>query len=1023
MTRPRLRRPPRPRRGVALTLLGGFHARLTSGAALDVPTHKYRALVAYLALPPGRAHPRDKLVALLWGDLARAQGRTRLRQATLALRRALGRWAPAALEVGTDTIALRAGDVTVDAVELERLARATDMATLARVAEVYAGDLLAGLPVHEAAFEEWLAAERARLGDLALDALARLLALQRAAGRLDAAVQTARRLLALDPLHEGAHRALIALYHRLGRRADALRQYQTCLDALARQLGAEPGAETRQVYLDVLRAGTPVATEPAGGRAAAWLETMRTGGLVGRVLERERLRQALERALQGRGSVVVVTGEAGMGKSRLAADLAERATRSGARVLLGQCHETDQIVAFSPWAEALRQVGTARVASLCEGLGPARRHELARLLPDLIPAAIATGGEALPLFEAVTALLERLSTAEPVVLVLEDVHWADEMTVRLLAFLARHLAAWRLLVVATARGEDLDEVPFIRRALETLAGAPGHVALELPPLSRDETAALARTLAPHAGGGLAERVWALSEGHPFTVVEMVRAARGEAGGDGGLPPRVREALAQRLGRLGSRARRLAEVAAVIGREFDVALLAAAADLDPDAVAEGIEELVRRRLVESVGVTFRFLHHRILEAARPATLPRRALLHRRVAEAIEKHYAADLEPHVGALADHYQRAGAWDAAVTHLRSTADLARRRGAYREALVSYQTALAAAAHLPRVPATLEQDIDLRLGMRYALAPLGQLPRIAEDVEPARRLAEGLGDRRRLAWCELFLGEAARWLGDYAGATEASGRARALALELGDRDLVLFSACFLAACHTAQGDHADARPLLEEVVAAVGLDDPRATLLSRPAVAGGSRAWLARLLVLTGEPRRAPALLVDAFRHAEAVGSPHALEVTCAVVGETRLLMGDVPAALAVLERGLALSRRAELQHRRAAIEATTGYALTLAGEAAEGVRLLEAGIARADGQRQLWFQAQRLAWLADAQRRLGDRASAAATAARALALARRLRERDSEALALAVISALSARALPTARGRASSARRTPRR
>jgi DNA-binding SARP family transcriptional activator len=1017
MTRPHRGRARVVRRRLGLTLLGGFHARRESGAALDVPTHKYRALVAYLALPPGRAHPRDKLVALLWSELSRAQGRTRLRQAILALRRSLG---AAALAVEADTITLRDDAVTVDAAELQRLARASDVAALERVGELYGGDLLAGLPIRESGFEEWLVAERTRLADVAVEALARLLALQQRGGRLDAAVQTARRLLALDPLHEGAHQALIALYQRLGRRADALRQYQTCLDALAQQLGAEPDPETRRLYLDVLRASVPPRPEPEDGQAAAWIDTVATGPLIGRAAERDRLRQTVEGAVHGRGGVVVLTGEAGIGKSRLAADLAEHAARLGARVLLGQCHETDQIVAFGPWAEALRQAGLARVAAVGEALGPARRRELARLLPELAPDAVASGGEPLPLFEAVTAVLEQLGRAQLVVVVLEDLHWADEMTVRLLAFLARRLARWKLLLVATARPEQLDDVPFVRRALDTLGRAPQALALDLPPLSRADTATLVRALAPAQVGSLGERAWALSEGHPFTVVEVLRAG---PAAPAGLPGRVRELLALRLERLGSRARRLAEVAAVIGRQFDVELLALAADVEPDAVAEGIEELVRRRIVESVGSTFRFLHHRILEAARPATLPRRALLHRRVAEAIEKRYAADLEPHLGALADHSQRAGAWDAAVTYLRRTGDLARRRGAYREALVSYETALAALSHLPRVPGTLEQEIDLRLDVRYALAPLGLLPRIVDHVEPARRLADTLGDRRRLAWCELFLGEASRWLGDYARATEASRRARALALELEDRDLRVFTATFLASACIARGGHAEARLLLEEVIAAVELDDPRVTLLSRPAVAGAACAWLARSLILCGEPGRAAALLGESMRHAEAVGSPHAVEVACAVGGEARLLMGDIAGALALLERGLDLSRRSEVRNRRAALEAATGYALVLTGRSAAGLRLLEAGVARAESQRQLWFQAQRLAWLADAQRRVGRRAQAAASAARALALARRLGERDSEALARRVTSALSSPALPTARGPASSGRRTPRR
>ena len=1010
---------------LAFRLLGGFEARFGERAPLEVPTHKYRALLAYLALSAGRAHPRDKLVTLLWPDRSRAHGRTRLRQAILAIRRALGGAAHGALVIVADTIALRGDAVTVDAVDFQRLAHAPDVATLERAADLYGGELLAGLPVDSEPFEEWLGGERVRLAEAATQALSHLIALRRDAGALEAAVQAGHRLLTLDPLHEPAHRTLIDLYHRLGRRSDALRQYQTCLDVLARELGAEPAPETRALYLKALRSAPAGQRDVEDGRAASWIATVGAGPFVGRVDERARLMEALDAAIDGRGGVMVLTGEAGMGKSRLAADFAHVALLRGVRTIVGHCHETDQILAFGPWAEALRQVGMAHIEPVVEDLGAARRRELARLVPELAPGGAPSNGEPLPLFEAIAALLERLAASEPVGLVLEDLHWADEMSVRLLAFLARRAVRSRLLMVATVRREELDDTPFIRRALDTLHSARACVAIDLAPLSRDETTTLVRALAPDAGP-LGDRVWQLSEGHPFTVVEMLRSrheTRPDVGDVVSLPRRVREAVALRLERLGSRARRLVEVAAVIGRHFDVELLAIVADVEIDTAVDGLEEIVRRRLVESVGNAFRFVHHRILEAARPASLPRRALLHRRVAEAIEKRYAFDLEPHLGALADHYQRAGLWEPAVTYLQRTGDIARRRGAYREAVVTYETALAAASHLPRIRATQEQEIDVRLGMRYALAPLGQMAKVIDCLGPAKDAAETLGDRWRLAWSEAFLSEAWRWRGDYTRAVEAVRRARALAIELGDRDLVVFTASFLAYTYVAQGRHRDARPLFEEALASIRLDDPRLTMVSRPAVAAGVCGWFARSLVLWGQRERAPALLDEAMQHAEAVGSPHAMAVACTLVGETRLILGDAQGALTILERGLALCQRAELQHRLAALEAATGYARALTGRGTDGRRLLERAIARAEAQQQSWYQAQRLAWLADVQRRTDQRALASDTAGRALALARRLGERDSYALVRSLTSARAWTAPPIARGPASSAPRTPRR
>jgi tetratricopeptide (TPR) repeat protein len=515
---------------------------------------------------------------------------------------------------------------------------------------------------------------------------------------------------------------------------------------------------------------------------------------------------------------------------------------------------------------------------------------------------------------------------------------------------------------------------------------------------------------------------------------MLRAVRQGGGPDAvasvGLPRRVREAVELRLSRLAAGARRLLEVAAVIGREFDVELLALAADLDGEAAADALEEVVRRRLVGSVGEAFRFVHHHVLQAARPALLPRRALLHRRVAEAIEKRHAAGLEPHLGALADHFQRAGVWDRAAVYLQAMGDLARRRGAYREALAGFEAALAAASHLTPSAATLAQEIDLRLGMRYALVPLGEMTRVVECLQPAKQGAETLGDRRRLARTEVFLSDVWRWLGDYARAAGTAERARRLAIEIGDGDLAAFAALFLGLAHLMRGRHAEARPLLEETVAAVRGDDPRETALSRPAVAGAACGWLAWSLALRGQQERVPALLEEALRRAEAVGSPFALAVACGVVGETYVLLEEVDRALPVLERGLDLCRRAEIENRLATLEAATGYARARAGRAADGIRLLAGAIARADAQGHLWLQPRRLAWLADAERGAGRHAAAARTAARSVDLARRIGERDSEALALRVQAAIRSvtcarpsRGRPTARDPAATVGRRRRR
>jgi len=238
---------------LTLTLLGGFRAHLDPGAPLAFPTRKAQALLAYLAMPAGEAHPRDKLASLLWGSTIETTARTSLRQTLYSLRRDLRRAKDNPLNADGNMVSLEADAVTVDVVEFERLIAAGTPSALAEAIALYRGDLLDGLAVQEAPFEDWLLGQRERLHETAVRALARLLAHQRATGSTEAAIQSALRLLALDPLQEPAHRALMQLYVETGRRAAALRQYQLCQSTLRRELNAEPEKETTRLHEEILR--------------------------------------------------------------------------------------------------------------------------------------------------------------------------------------------------------------------------------------------------------------------------------------------------------------------------------------------------------------------------------------------------------------------------------------------------------------------------------------------------------------------------------------------------------------------------------------------------------------------------------------------------------------------------------------------------------------------------------------------------------------------------------------------------
>ncbi len=334
----------KPEARLKVTLLGGFHAQLEPGRALVLPTKKAQALLAYLALPPGQAHPREKLAALLWGDMADAQARGNLRHALSRIRKALPKTARSGMILDGPSVALDPGVVDVDVARFERLVADGRPEALEQIAGLYRGDLLAGLTLAERPFEEWLTSERERLHELAIQALGRLLTHQQAAGAAEPAVQTGLRLLALDPLQEPVHRAVMRLYARLGRREAALRQYQLCVDALKRELSTQPEAETTQLYQEILRsratrpdraegsgpASGDVAPAPIADRLSARSTALPeappqtnlpapTSELIGRATALAEVTELL-----GVHRLVTLIGAGGIGKTRLALEVARQ---------------------------------------------------------------------------------------------------------------------------------------------------------------------------------------------------------------------------------------------------------------------------------------------------------------------------------------------------------------------------------------------------------------------------------------------------------------------------------------------------------------------------------------------------------------------------------------------------------------------------------------------------------------------------------------------------------------------------
>jgi DNA-binding SARP family transcriptional activator/pimeloyl-ACP methyl ester carboxylesterase len=745
-----------------LSLLGGFEARLEHGSPLTFRTQKAQALLAYLAVRAGQPHRRDKLAALLWGAMREEQARTSLRQALYDLRKNLG-GAAEILRTEGETVSLDSAAVELDVTTFTRIAGEETPEALEQAALLYRGDLLEGFGVDEEPFEAWLMEERERLRDLAIDTLARALAHQRKTGAFAAALRTARQLLAIDHLQEPVHRTLMRLHVQAGQRAAALRQYQQCVAVLQRELGVEPEPETKQLYQDILRQRSIPGASTTGSAAGAPARRLARAALdhplaetplVGRDGPLAQLGAALRQAEAGHGQMVAILGEAGIGKSRLVEELIAHAAQNNGRILLGRAYESDQILLFGPFVDALRVDDLALDSTVVETLGPAWRAELSTLLPQLAPSSATRPPERVDyrrLFECIAQLLQQLSARAPLLLVLEDLHWADELSLRLLAFLGRRVPADRILIVLTAREEELAENPALRRTLQDLSQREQLRSVHLSALLQPETETLVGLLAParKADTGiepLGRQVWVATEGNPFMIVETMRGLQDGTAEALALPQRVREVIERRLDRLAAESQSLLSVAAAIGREFEFEFLRRAAGFEEDAAAQGVEELVRRRLLTASGDRLDFTHHRIREVAYGELPPwRRRRLHSRIAETIEDLYVDRLPDFWEALAEHFERGERWAKATDYYLAVAERARRRYAYTTAERSCRQAATAAANAPDTAEQRTRALELQgdvASLRGDLEGANRNYQTAIDLEPSEPARDRLANK-----------------------------------------------------------------------------------------------------------------------------------------------------------------------------------------------------------------------------------------------------------------------------------------
>jgi DNA-binding SARP family transcriptional activator/energy-coupling factor transporter ATP-binding protein EcfA2 len=726
-------------------------------------------LLAYLLLHRAAHLTRDAVAFTLWPDESESEARGILRRQLHLLTQLLPASAVPYIVAQEDT--LRWNDdapvwFDVDVFE----STVNDGASSASAVELYRGDLLPAI------FDDWIFPIRERLRRRYLDALDRLLIRARSARELPLAASYAGLILAHDPWREDAVRQAAAIRFESGDRAGALRVLAEFADRLREEMGVDPMPETVAAREALLR-GAPIEIEE---RAVGTTAPARGFPFVGRGEELAHLTSAWKRAARQRGQLILVGGEAGIGKSRLVNELALVVEAQGGRVLRGTTSSPERAT-YQPIVEALREAIPFFATS---GVRPVWLSALAALVPEVgvvrgdLPAlpALEEGRERARLFEALIAAFNALARQRPLLLVIEDVHWAGAGTLAALEYIARRAVALPALVVATYRTEDGAEagVRALRRRLQA-ENVIEHVALSGLPVEAIRQLALAIPALAGRTDELAPAIFAASEGNPLFAGELLRD-RAESRESGAPPAGLQQTLEARCARLSESARTIAGIASVVGLAFDVDLVRGVAGWDENAVLAALAELLDRNLVRDIGragFAFAFTHHliaaTIYAGIAPATCRR---WHDRVAVLSER-IEADVSEAAATIAYHFDRAGkSEEAAARYL-----LAARRAF---ALFANDEALAAASRglelaedrrLRLELTALRESVNARRGERDSQRrDLDAFEQLAEELEDSAAAAEGVRRRAALAHAVGDLAQEAELLARYGRFAEGAG-------------------------------------------------------------------------------------------------------------------------------------------------------------------------------------------------------------------------------------------------------------
>jgi DNA-binding SARP family transcriptional activator/predicted ATPase len=948
-----------------IRLLGDFSLIYADQQVTSLNTMRLQSLLAYLVLHSDAPQQRQHLAFLFWPDTTEAQARNNLRQLLHQLRQVFPAvenflsadthtlyWhplTPCRLDVAEFEQAL-----AESAAAIQRNDQCAYQSALEQADSLYRGTLLPGC------FDEWLLPERERLRQRHLQALEQLVRLFEVQGDTINAIRYAQRLLGLDPLSEDLYRRLMRLFALNNDRANALHVYHTCVTTLQREMGVDPDPATREVYEQLMQQETPTTQTIVHHPLLAATPT-----LIGRKREWEQVHNAWQRSREEGPHFVLVTGEAGIGKSRLTEEFLIWANQQGAVTAKTRSYAAEGQLSLAPVTDWLRSEG---LRAPLKQLDRVWLTEVVRLLPELL-----TELPDLPRYEPVTAYGQRqrffealaraiLVTPQPLVLLIDDLQWCDQETLEWLHFLLRFDSNAQLFVVGCAREEELPPSHPLHTFLLHLRSTMRVMEIPLEPLDAAETAKLASQVAKREVEiDTVMHLYHETGGYPLFVVEMVRADLGRVSASSPeadrtqrqvlledartLPPRMHAVLVGRLLQLSSSARGFVELAAVIGREFTLDLLVTVSNVDVDSAVRALDELWYKRIVREQGVnSYDFTHDKLREVAYvEISAPQRSMLHRRVAQALETMHAEDLDTVSGQIAWHYERGGMIEQALPYYRRAAAVAQRLYANEDAINLLLHSLVLLEQLPSNMKRDKQELDLQL----ALAPLYRVtkgwtaPELEHVLDRARALCDTVGDDAKRA----------RTL--YGLESVYVVQARLERVQMISDELHTLYKCtpgtspspyadmMLAGARLHLGRIAEANEQFAQIIA---VHDPDQILHIQESQGSNyavqARAWQAHALWCLGYPQQALSRELDAVKLVQDLDQPFNQALVSAYLALLQQLRADEAIAREHAEQALALASKYQASYYRAWADILVSYALALEPPNEESIERLRGSI-----------------------------------------------------------------------------------